>query len=95
MEPIREKDPRCVAAGKRNQQKRGPWTAEQRERVRQAIYKTRPWEKSTGPRTQAGKTRSAANGPNHRRKRKKKLSAVADANTLVAQMAALRKQVVG
>jgi hypothetical protein len=56
------KNPRRVAAGKRNWLKRGPWTEEARERVRQAILKHQPWLRSTGPRTREGKARSAANG---------------------------------
>ena len=56
------KNPRRVAAGKRNWLKRGPWTEEARDRVRQAILERKPWLQSTGPRTPEGKVRSAANG---------------------------------
>ncbi|MBU6374354.1 MAG: hypothetical protein KJS97_16655 [Alphaproteobacteria bacterium] len=35
------------------------WTPEQREAQRQAIQRWRPWEKTTGPKTEDGKRRSA------------------------------------
>jgi hypothetical protein len=37
------------------------WTAERRARQSAMIRKWRPWERSTGPRTPAGKARSARN----------------------------------
>jgi hypothetical protein len=37
-------------------------TPEGRERLRRAALAHRPWEHATGPRTEAGKARSAANG---------------------------------
>ena len=37
------------------------WTAERRARQAEAIQRWRPWEHSTGPRTTAGKARSAQN----------------------------------
>ena len=37
------------------------WTPERRARQAQAIRRWRPWEHSTGPRTLAGKARSAHN----------------------------------
>lgn len=37
------------------------WTDERRERQRIAIQRWRPWERSTGPRTAAGKARVARN----------------------------------
>ena len=37
------------------------WTPERRARQAQAIRRWRPWEHSTGPRTAAGKARSARN----------------------------------
>src|SRR5262249_34904384 len=55
-------NPRRVAAGKLNRQKRGPLTPEGRERLRQAALANRPWEHATGPRTPEGKARAAANG---------------------------------
>jgi hypothetical protein len=35
---------------------------EARERLRQAALRNQPWRASTGPRTTAGKVKSAANG---------------------------------
>ena len=37
------------------------WTPERRQRQREAIKRWKPWEKSTGPRTEAGKLRSSRN----------------------------------
>ena len=54
--------PRRVAAGRRNRQQRGPLSPETRERLRQAALRNQPWRASTGPRTAAGKVKSAANG---------------------------------
>ncbi len=55
-------NPRRVAAGKVNRQKRRGLTFEGRERLRQAARANRPWEHTTGPRTPQGKARSARNG---------------------------------
>ena len=38
------------------------WTPERRARQAEAIKRWRPWEQSTGPRTEAGKAAAAANG---------------------------------
>ncbi len=40
---------------------RQSWTPERRIRQRQAIHRTRPWEKSTGPRTPEGKAIASQN----------------------------------
>jgi hypothetical protein len=37
------------------------WTPEQRQRQREAIERWRPWEKSTGPKSQEGKARISRN----------------------------------
>lgn len=37
------------------------WTAERRARQREAIYRTRPWLRATGPTSAAGKARSSRN----------------------------------
>lgn len=37
------------------------WTAERRARQREIIARTKPWEKSTGPKTAEGKARSSQN----------------------------------
>ena len=38
------------------------WTPELRAQQSAAIQRWKPWEKSTGPRTERGKAASAANG---------------------------------
>lgn len=55
-------NPRRVEAGRRNCAKRRGFTPEGLERLRRAALAGRPWEHATGPRTAAGKARSAANG---------------------------------
>ena len=55
-------NPRRVAAGKLNRAKRRGLTPAGVERLRQAALRDRPWEHATGPLTQAGKAKSAANG---------------------------------
>ena len=37
------------------------WTEERRRKQAEAIKKWKPWEKSTGPRTEAGKARTRLN----------------------------------
>lgn len=49
-------------AGRLNRLKRKGLTATGRQRLREAALAKRPWDRSTGPRTLAGKARSAANG---------------------------------
>jgi hypothetical protein len=56
------KNPRRVAAGLQNGSKRRPWTDEDREKQRQNALEAKPWQLSTGPRSDEGKKRSAANG---------------------------------
>lgn len=41
------------------------WTQERKEKQRAAIYRWRPWEKSTGPKTLAGKDAVARNAWKH------------------------------
>jgi hypothetical protein len=55
-------NPRRVAAGCQNRAKRKGLTPAGRERLRQAALRSRPWRFATGPRTVAGKARSALNG---------------------------------
>ena len=49
-------------AGRLNRQKRRGLTLEGHERLRKVALTYKPWQFSTGPRTKAGKMRSAANG---------------------------------
>jgi hypothetical protein len=60
-------NPKRVAAGRMNWAKRGPLTEAERERLRQAALRHRPWEHSTGPRTPAGRAQSALNGKRRQR----------------------------
>jgi hypothetical protein len=41
------------------------WTPERRAKQAELIQSWRPWEKSTGPQTEAGKQASAANSRKH------------------------------
>jgi len=38
------------------------WTAEQRQRQREAVQRWKPWEQSTGPKSPEGKARVSRNG---------------------------------
>jgi hypothetical protein len=87
-------NPRRVAAGKRNRQKRRGLTAGGRERLRQAALAGRPWLHATGPKTAAGKARVAQNGrgrqagePSARAVRRQ----LGGLGNLAADMAALRR----
>src|SRR5258706_16479795 len=89
------KSPARVAAGRRNRQLRGPLTELGRRRLREAAQLHKPWEHSTGPRTEAGKAAVVANG---RIRQKGELSArqkradVAEVNASVARMKSLLPQ---
>jgi hypothetical protein len=63
----RSKNPKRVAAGRRNRQRRGVLTERGREQLRAAAYRVRPWQYATGPRTAAGKRQAAANGRQRQR----------------------------
>jgi hypothetical protein len=65
--PPHVKNPRRIAAGRLNQKKRRGLTDEGRARVRQAAYRVRPWEHSTGPKSPEGKARSAKNRQSRKR----------------------------
>jgi hypothetical protein len=54
--------PARVAAGKRNRTKRKGLTEAGRQRLREAALRSRPWQHACGPRTEAGKAKSARNG---------------------------------
>ena len=55
-------NPRRVQAGRENRMKRGLLSLESRQRLRVAAFRNQPWQRSTGPRTPAGKTKVARNG---------------------------------
>ena len=56
------------------------WTKERRERQAEAIRNNKPWEKSTGPKTEKGKRRSSMNAYKHGGRSKK----MADISKVVA-----------
>ena len=41
------------------------WTPDRKAEQRKAIYRWRPWEKSTGPKSKAGKAAVASNALKH------------------------------
>ena len=45
--------------------KNSGWSQARRQRQREAIQRWKPWEQSTGPRSEAGKARAAQNGRTH------------------------------
>ena len=58
--------PRSAARGRsRRRPKKAEWSPERRARQAELIRALKPWEKSTGPRTAAGKARVAANALKH------------------------------
>ncbi len=90
------KSPRRVEAGRQNGALRRPWSADDRQHQRERCRVNQPWKASTGPRTQAGKARAAANGqrnkPNPESVRQLQLQ-MADTYSFLGMMASLRKQV--
>ena len=89
------KNPRRVAAGRRNAAMRLPWTAEQKAAARGRIYKTKPWQHATGPRTAEGKAKASRNAVKtdaaSKECREAKL-ATADINDLIRMSLELRDQ---
>lgn len=55
------------------------WTQERKAKQRAAIYRWRPWEKSTGPKTPAGKQTVARNALKHGNRSREKLALLAEA----------------
>src|SRR5688572_23871553 len=98
MPTAKTPSPARVAAGRRNRQLRGPLTVEGLRRLREAALRHKPWERSTGPRTPAGKAVVAENGRKHRRGAmsvRERRAAVADMNGMLAQMTELRRLATG
>jgi hypothetical protein len=87
-------NPRRQAAGRENRRKRGALSVAGKERLRAAIAETRPWVRATGPKTAAGKARSAANGKRRQRgplSTRELRAEMADVRRLIQQMRALRQ----
>lgn len=55
-------NPKRVAAGRRNREKRLGLSERGRERLRETALRHQPWRFATGPKTAAGKARVALNG---------------------------------
>jgi len=55
-------NPKRVLAGRINRMKSAPLFFETMHRMRDAINRNKPWQRSTGPRTPAGKAIVARNG---------------------------------
>ena len=94
--PPSSPNPRRVAAGRRNRLLRGPLTPDGRERLRSSALKNQPWRFSTGPRTVAGKDRSANNGryaQKGERSVRQIRAGVADVWLMIQEMGACRRLV--
>ena len=61
-DPTHTKNPKRVAAGKRNRSLRRGLTAGGVRRLRDAALMHQPWTHSTGPKTAAGKQKVSQNG---------------------------------
>ena len=102
MSEMSGKNPKRVAAGKRNRKKRGPLTEEGLSRLREAALENRPWEKSTGPKTAEGKAKAAANGrarqrgqKSRRQIRKEVMAGVVQIDELAALRHSLERSIEG
>ena len=84
--PKRAPNPRRVAAGRRNRALRGPLTVTGIRKLQLAALRHKPWQRSTGPRTAAGKTRAALNG-------KLRQKGVKSVRELRAELAGLRSMI--
>ncbi len=87
--------PRQIA-GRLNRLKRKELTAAGRERLRQAALRDRPWVFSTGPKTAAGKARSAANGKSRQTRElsgREAAAGLAEVTDLVHSLAELRRRI--
>jgi hypothetical protein len=68
------------------------------QRIREATLRNKPWLRSTGPKTEAGKAIAAQNG---RKRQKGPLSvrqvraSLLDINAMVAEMANFRQSILG
>ena len=89
------KNPKRVAAGRRNRQKRGDLTPEGLQRLSDWANEHQPWARYTGPRSIAGKARSARNGLlNHPldQEAREASAELADVTSLIQQMRETLKQ---
>jgi hypothetical protein len=92
------KNPRRVAAGKRNRALWRGLTEAGRRRLRESALAHQPWRFATGPKTAAGKARSAANGKKRQlgsRSVREVRADLADLRGLLAEMRACRQAAAG
>jgi len=75
-------NPNRVAGRKETQKKRMCISPEGLQKLRETALRNKPWERSTGPRSAAGKARSAANG----KTRQKGPKSVREARAEVAEV---------
>lgn len=88
------KNPKRVAAGRRNRAKRGVLSDAARQFMSEAAQQNRPWESATGPKTQAGKAKSAKNRKGKGTKTDETERPIIDnASNLLSQIAAIRRSV--
>ncbi len=60
-----DKPPRKAPRARTKRRPKGLWSPERRAKQAELIRSAKPWLKSTGPRTDAGKARCAANALKH------------------------------
>ena len=86
---ISDKNPRRVAAGRLNRQKRGPLSEESRAKLSEAAHHSQPWRYSTGPKTADGKAQAVLNGKRrqvHPRSVRELRSDVEDVHSIIRAM---------
>lgn len=84
-------NPKQVAAGRRNQQKWKGISPEGLRKLRETALLNKPWKRSTGPRTAAGKARSAANGKTRQKGPKSVREARAEVAGIMEQVRFMRE----
>ncbi|WP_020476551.1 hypothetical protein [Zavarzinella formosa] len=83
-----------VQAGKLNRRLRGKLTPDGRKTLRESALRHQPWKLSTGPKTIAGKARSAANGKTRQAGAmsvREMRAEVAEINSLIEEMRQTRR----
>lgn len=90
-----KKNPKRVAAGRRNRAKRGSLSDAAKQLLSEAAKQNRPWESATGPKTQAGKAKSAKNRKGKGAKTDETERPITDkACNLLSQITAIRRSVI-
>lgn len=86
---------RKLAANRANLAKAGPLTDAGRERIRQAVLRSTPWQQSTGPRTPEGKAKCRLNALKHGRETAAARAWRKEAVRFIAQSQQLREVLLG